>query len=108
MILIMFRDRLYRLSVGFCKIVRCFKYTIIPLDERMPTRLQDSMSPKQCLQCDTSAMSFTSVVLLGDEDENLKKNGQVGVTERFFALFGKLFSQNSEAFSVNCMRTTKR
>ena len=34
-------------------------------------------------------MTFTSAVLLSDEDE--KKNGKVmGVTERFFALFGEL------------------
>ena len=44
------------------------------------------MRVKQGLPCDTSAMSFTSTVLLDDEDE--KKNGRVGVTERFFALFG--------------------
>ena len=46
------------------------------------------MQVKQGLQCDTSAMSFRSAVLLGDEDE--KKNGKVRVTEPFVALFGEL------------------
>ena len=32
------------------------------------TRLQDSMRVKEHLQCDTSAMSFTSAVLLSDKD----------------------------------------
>ena len=40
----------------------------------MSTRLQGSMRVKKRLQCDTSAMSFTSAVLLNDEDvrENIK------------------------------------
>ena len=46
------------------------------------------MCIRDSLQCDTSAMSFTSAVLLGDEDE--KKNGKVRVTEPFVALFGEL------------------
>ena len=42
----------------------------------MSIRLQDSMRAKERLQCDTSAMSFTSAVLLSDED--VRKNSKVG------------------------------
>ena len=51
-------------------------------------------------------MTFTSAVLLSNDDE--KKNGKVGVTERFFTLFGELLELGSLSFSVKCMRTTKK
>ena len=51
-------------------------------------------------------MTFTSAVLLSNDDE--KKNGKVGVTERFFTLFGELLELGSLSFSVKSMRTTKK
>ena len=51
-------------------------------------------------------MSFASVVLLSNDDE--KKHGKVGVTERFFTLFGELLEFGNLSFSVKCMRTAKK
>ena len=47
----------------------------------MSTRLQNSVRVKGRLQCDTSAMSFTSAVLLNDED--VRKNSKVGKRNDF-------------------------
>ena len=48
----------------------------------MSIRLQDSMRAKErLLQCDTSAMSFTSAVFLSDED--VRKNSKVGKRNDF-------------------------
>ena len=51
-------------------------------------------------------MSFTSAVLLSNDDE--KKNGKVEVTERFFTLFGELLEFGSLSFSFKCMRISKK
>ena len=61
----------------------------------MSIRLQDSMRAKESLQCDTSAMSLTSAVLLSDED--VRKNSKVGKRNDFSHFSGN--SLKSKALS---------
>ena len=62
----------------------------------MSTRLQDSMRVKEGLQCDTSALNFTSAVLLNDED--VRKNIKVWNRNNFLHFTRNQL--NSEALSL--------
>ena len=67
----------------------------------MSTRLKYSVQVKRRLQCDTSAMTFTSAILLKDED--VRKNSKVGKRNDFSYFSGNqmnlapsLVSENKE------------